>query len=43
MGEEWSQPTKHANKILISIFFTMKATILDTQGSKAKKLSNGLW
>jgi len=32
MGEEWSQPTKHANKIIISIFFIMKSTILDTHG-----------
>jgi len=35
MGEESSQPTKHANKIIISIFIIVKATILDTHGSKA--------
>jgi len=28
--EDLSQPTKYANKILVSIFLTMKATILDT-------------
>jgi len=28
--EELSQPTKHANKILVSIYLTVKATILDT-------------
>ncbi len=30
--EESTQPTKYANKILVSICLTMKATILDTQG-----------
>jgi len=30
MCEELSQPTKDANKIIISIFLTRKATILDT-------------
>ncbi len=30
--EELSQPTKNANKILVSIFMAMKATILDTHG-----------
>jgi hypothetical protein len=31
--EDFSQPTiKHANKILVSIFLTMKATIIDTHG-----------
>jgi len=29
-GEELSQPIKRANEIIISIFFIMKATILDT-------------
>jgi len=29
-AEESSQPTKRANKILVSIFLTVKATILDT-------------
>jgi len=33
MGEKLSQPTKHANKIIILIFLIMKATILDTQVS----------
>jgi len=32
MVEELSQPTKHANKILVSIFLIMKATIPDTHG-----------
>jgi len=32
MVEEWSQPTKHANKILVSIFLTMKATTIVTHG-----------
>ncbi len=31
--EESSLPTEHANKILVSIFLTVKATILDTHGS----------
>jgi len=35
MVEESSQWTKHANKILVSIFLTMKATILDTHGSSS--------
>jgi len=35
MVEEWMQPTKHPNKILVSMFFTMKATILDTHYSIA--------
>ncbi len=30
--KELTQPTKHANKNLVSIFLTMKATILDTRG-----------
>ncbi len=30
--EESSQPTKHANKILVLIFLTMRATILDIHG-----------
>ncbi len=30
IGEELSQPTKHANKIIMSVFLIMKATILDT-------------
>jgi len=30
-GEESSQPTKDANKIIISIFWTMNANILDTR------------
>jgi len=34
MGEESSQPTKKANKIIILIFLFMKATILDTLGLK---------
>ncbi len=29
-GEQLSQPTMHANKIIISIFLIVKATILDT-------------
>ncbi len=32
MSEESSQPTKHGNKNFVSIFLSMKATILDTQG-----------
>jgi hypothetical protein len=32
MGEESIQPIKHANKIIVSILFTIKATILDTRG-----------
>ncbi len=32
MVEESTQPTNHANKILISIFLSVKATILDTHG-----------
>ncbi len=31
--EDSSQPTKHVDTILKSIFFTQKATILDTHGS----------
>ncbi len=38
-GEESSQPTKHANKITISIFLIMKATILETQGMYWLQLS----
>jgi hypothetical protein len=34
--EELSQPTKHANKILVSIFLTVKGTILDTQYISSK-------
>ncbi len=34
MGEESSQPTKHGNKIIMSIFLIMKATNLDTQGRR---------
>jgi len=34
-GEESSRPTKHAIKIIILIFLTVKATILDTHGKKA--------
>ncbi len=30
--EESSQPTEHSNKILVSIFLTVKATILETHG-----------
>jgi len=33
MVEESSQPTKHANKILVSIFLSMRATILDTHSN----------
>ncbi len=32
MVEESSQPTKHANKIMVSIFLTVKAIILDSHG-----------
>jgi len=32
--EESGQPTIHANKIFISIFLTVKATILDTHGCR---------
>jgi hypothetical protein len=31
--EELTQPTKHANKILVPIFLTMKAAIFDTHDS----------
>ncbi len=34
-----SQPTKHANKMIILMFFPMKATILDTRSSKNKAWS----
>jgi len=34
MCEESSQPTKHANKIIIPIFLTIKATILETHGNR---------
>jgi hypothetical protein len=30
--EKSSQPNKHANKIIVSIFLTMMVTILDTHG-----------
>jgi len=32
MVEVLSKPTKHENEILVSIFLTMNATILDTHG-----------
>jgi len=32
MVEESSQPTKHANKIMVSIFLTVKAIILNSHG-----------
>jgi hypothetical protein len=37
---ESTQPIKHANKILVSIFVTMKATILDTQDSMNKFMNS---
>jgi len=37
--EELTLSTKHANKILVVIFLTMKATILDTHGRKRKRES----
>jgi len=37
MGEELSQLTKHANKIIISIFLNMKATIFDTHSKQVGK------
>ncbi len=44
MVEESSQPTKHGNKILVSIFLTIKKdTILDTHGVNAKKYSNYIY
>jgi hypothetical protein len=36
MGEKSSQPTKHANKIIITIFLTAKAMILDTHGREIR-------
>jgi len=33
ISEKSSQPTKRANKVLVLIFFTMMATILDTHGT----------
>ncbi len=30
--EESSQPTKHGNKILVQIFLTVKAIVLDKHG-----------
>jgi len=35
--EESSQPTKYSNKILVSIFLTVKAIILDTHGINRKR------
>jgi len=37
MGEELSQLTKHANKIIILIFLNMKATIFDTHSKQVGK------
>jgi len=34
MIEELTQPTKKPNKILVSIFLTVKATVLDTHNIK---------
>jgi len=34
MSKELRQPTKHANKIFILNFLIMKATILETHGTK---------
>ncbi len=38
-GEESSQPTNHAHKIIISLFLIMKAAILDTHGIFFKLLN----
>ncbi len=43
VGEESSQPTKHANKTIIMIFSIMKATILDAHGSSKTSLTEPNW